>query len=218
MRLFFSFLLLALTAHATTITCHYTCDSCSSEIYSNCTSCPNNQELSYILNSSPFNQGTCSSITTSNANSVGIILFIAAIVSAVLFFNEEIIYLVLFIQSLGLLYLVEVNWQPALDYTFAGLTYLMIFTKIGYSYKQDPVPNTNTEILKGRLFFKQFEMLSNFSTVGLANLIIVLAIVFAVVFKSIRKKCVKERATTVPDWVLDKIILGFSTTFLFLIQ
>jgi K+-sensing histidine kinase KdpD len=112
--------------------------------------------LAYQLTNAPNAQGVCGKITTNNANAVGIIVLIVSISAGAIIFNEEVIYLILFLQSIGLVYLVEVYWLPILDYVLSGLTYLMFFTKVAYSYKDSPPTGVDPQICKGRLFFKQF--------------------------------------------------------------
>ena len=68
---------------------------------------------------------------------LGVIYLILVFVAGIVVFNEEMIYLILFAQSLGLMYLVEVHWTPVLDYIFESLTFLMVFSRISYGSKTD---------------------------------------------------------------------------------
>lgn len=68
------------------------------------------------------------------------------------------------------------------------------------------------------MYFRQFEFSFNFAAIGLANLIVFSLIIIITVFKNVRKKCSSERVRCFPDWILDKIVLGLSIGFFFLIQ
>jgi len=134
-------LLIFLTLLTTTysITCHYSCSSCSSKDYSACKSCPNGYLIHKVQTQGSI-QGTCVPVYNSNVTILGVIFIVLVFTACCLIFNEEIIYLALFAQSLGLLYLVEVYWTPVLDYIYASLTFLMVFTKITYTSKADANP------------------------------------------------------------------------------
>jgi hypothetical protein len=210
-------LLLVLTRQTQSLTCHYSCANCSSSLYSACTLCPSGNALTYRITIIP-DQGTCAPITTGNENLFGILYLIFVSIAAVAIFNEEMMHLVLFIQSLGLLYLVEVNWGPYLDYVMSGLSNFMPFTKMLFRSKVNNNPYGYPQICKGRLFFGQFDLLSNMLATGLANLLTIFFILLIACLKPIRKRCVKERVRCFPDWMLDKGTTLFCSIFILLIQ
>lgn len=91
-------------------------------------------------------------------------------------------------QSLGLLYLVEVYWTPVIDYILASMTFLMVFTKISYPAKYDSNPNEYPDVVRGRFFMGQLDLPGNMQAVGITTAIIVTLMLLLVVFKAIRKK------------------------------
>lgn len=143
---------------------------------------------------------------------------VAVFTACIILFNEEIIYLTLFAQSLGLLYLVEVYWTAALDYMFASMTFLMVFSKITYVSKADSTPFAHPEIVRGRFFLGQFDLPGNLSGVGIASLVIFLLMLLLAVFKAIRKRLTNDRVHFLPDWILDRINTALALSFIFMIQ
>ena len=100
-------------------------------------------------------------------------------------------HLLLFIQSLGLIYLVDISLTPTvLDYLFNGVSYLMVFSQATYNSKSNPTFNNHSDVCKGHIFFVQFELPQNIQAIGLANLLLVICMVVIAVFKTLRKKCV----------------------------
>ena len=136
LKLLFILIFLGLLSPTISITCHYSCATCTAEIYSACRTCHNGTLFYKTLNNATL-QGTCLDIENDIVTALGVIYLILVFVAGIVVFNEEMIYLILFAQSLGLMYLVEVHWTPVLDYIFESLTFLMVFSRISYGSKTD---------------------------------------------------------------------------------
>jgi hypothetical protein len=104
-------LIIALFLLAPTLQCHYSCSTCTDAFYSSCTTCPNSQALVKAEGFSSTLIGVCSNINISNANLFGLFLLVILISSCAIFPKEEVIHFFVLMQSIGLLYLVEVLWS-----------------------------------------------------------------------------------------------------------
>jgi hypothetical protein len=121
----------------------------------------------------------------------------------------------IFIQSLGLLYLVEVAWSVETHYLLSAFSYLMAFTKINYLF----IPiSGHIELFKSKIFFKTTSIHRNISVLGGINLILVLLMIAIPVFKVIRKRINKERANCLPDAILAKILLCINFAYFMMVQ
>lgn len=197
--------------------CHYSCRNCTTGYYSGCLSCVDSQ-LVRVEGAGTGVAGVCAKVNTDNANVLGIfILLIVAIISIALR-SEEILYFGLFLQSVGLLYILEVAWLPALDYLLSAFNYLMIFTRIEHVYKDTDGSLSDPNIFKSASLFKTGKLAINFAIVGIFNLILFLLMILIPTFKAIRKRITKDKVHFLPDSNLDKIMIAVCTFFLLSIQ
>ena len=80
-------------------------------------------------------------------------MFIILVILCIVLPKEEIYYFIFLLQTLGLLFLIEVIWLPIHEYILSSLTYLMIFSKISYIYKGNDTDSFK-DLLKSQIFFK----------------------------------------------------------------
>jgi hypothetical protein len=127
--------LLLLLHSAATMNCHYSCQTCQAQYYTQCLSCQDkNQALALV---SPSGTGLCTTPAYTTINGLGIVLLLASIATGLFLKSQHIFYFILSMQTLGLLSFVEVAWTAGLTTILDGFQYLMIFSKMGQSSKMN---------------------------------------------------------------------------------
>ena len=104
-------LLIAFALFQQALQCHYSCSSCADNNYSSCTSCANQEALLKPDGYSSSLIGACADLNISNANIFGFFLLLFMAATWIAFPSEEMIHIAILVQSLGLLYLVDILWS-----------------------------------------------------------------------------------------------------------
>lgn len=172
---------------ATALTCHYSCSSCVSSLYSQCLSCPSNA-LTVIQNPtttpsqywpSVYPTGSCVETLATASNALGILLVIIVVGVCIAVRTKESFYLLLTLQTIGLFNLLEIAWVNPIGYVLQSLQHFMIMNTLGSGYKADDyllMASGNHRLhdyLKTSAAAPNLILLAVFSIVAIALLIVI---------------------------------------------
>lgn len=122
---------ITLPLFVSSLSCHYSCQTCLNPYYSDCTSCLNSENsLSPMGTSNSQQFGICGATPETSINGFGIFLLLGCIGLGLFLRSQHIFYFIFSFQVLGLLSLMEIALPVSLTTILSAFQYFMIFSHL----------------------------------------------------------------------------------------